>query len=112
MEGRWHSAYGDRDQMLVLIGVGLDKERLQKALEDALLTDAEMAEGPEAWRSYEDPFRENFGGECGTMFWDPPSISTDERSKDKLKKGSLKDELRRAREAEADESSSDEEVWG
>ena len=65
----WDDTYGDRGQLLVLIGVHLDKPRMLRALEDALLTDAELAAGPAVWKRFEDPF---FNGHCATMFWDVP----------------------------------------
>ena len=40
---------------------------MQKALEDALLTEEEMKAGPSAWREYEDPF---FGGALPKQCWD------------------------------------------
>ena len=39
---RWDPTYGDRSQELVLIGVNLEKDKMRKALEEALLTDKEM----------------------------------------------------------------------
>lgn len=48
--------YGDRRQEFVLIGVNLDEASLRKALDVCLLTDAEYAAGPRAWRRYRDPF--------------------------------------------------------
>lgn len=51
----WTEPYGDRRQQLVLIGIDLDKDVLQKRLEAALLTDEEFERGPEAWASYTDP---------------------------------------------------------
>ncbi|CAE7425063.1 yciC [Symbiodinium necroappetens] len=56
----WHAEHGDRGTMLVFIGVGLDKAGIEAELGTALLTDAEMAEGEDAWKALEDPF---FGGE-------------------------------------------------
>lgn len=58
--GSWHDAHGDRGSILVFIGVKLDKVGIGAALEDALLTDKEMAEGKAGWKALEDPF---FGGE-------------------------------------------------
>ena len=57
-EGRWHdeSGYGDRDSEVIFIGVGIDKARILEALQEALLTDQELAEGPERWKEFEDVF--------------------------------------------------------
>lgn len=48
--------YGDRRQELVLIGENLDAPGLEARLDACLLTDAELAAGPEAWAAYPDPF--------------------------------------------------------
>ncbi len=45
------SEYGDRRQELVFIGNGLDEVTLRARLDAALLTDEEMAAGPESWKS-------------------------------------------------------------
>jgi hypothetical protein len=50
------AAYGDRRQELALLGVDLDRAALEACLDACLLTDAEMAAGPEAWAAYADPF--------------------------------------------------------
>ncbi|RQH06131.1 zinc metallochaperone GTPase ZigA [Paraburkholderia dinghuensis] len=47
---------GDRRQELVMIGVNLDRAAWQSRLDACLLTDAEYAAGPDAWRTYADPF--------------------------------------------------------
>ena len=52
--------FGDRKTEAVFIGVGMDKPSMLQALEDALLTDAEFAEGEAGWKELEDVF---FGGE-------------------------------------------------
>jgi G3E family GTPase len=50
---------GDRGEMpgqeLVFIGVGLDPDEPRRRLDPALLTDAEFAAGPDAWRGLPDP---------------------------------------------------------
>ncbi|MCT9126369.1 zinc metallochaperone GTPase ZigA [Cupriavidus gilardii] len=48
--------FGDRRQELVLIGQNMDRAALEAALDACLLSDAEMAAGPEAWIAYDDPF--------------------------------------------------------
>ncbi|WP_156755572.1 GTP-binding protein [Actinokineospora pegani] len=42
-------------QELVFIGIGLDPAEPARRLDPALLTDTELAEGPAAWKTYEDP---------------------------------------------------------
>ncbi len=49
----WDSQWGDRKQELVLIGQGLQHGALEAALEQCLLTEAEMAAGEEAWEGWE-----------------------------------------------------------
>jgi G3E family GTPase len=49
----WNEEWGDRHTGLVFIGTGIDEDALVDALDDALLTDAELAD----WRSFSaDPF--------------------------------------------------------
>ncbi|RZT38584.1 GTP-binding protein [Cupriavidus agavae] len=48
--------YGDRRQELVLVGLDLDAGALLERLDTCLLTDDEMAAGPDAWATYPDPF--------------------------------------------------------
>ncbi|CAN5419921.1 GTP-binding protein [soil metagenome] len=45
-------------QEIVLIGLRLDRDAVGTLLRSALLTDAELAEGEPAWRSYSDPLPE------------------------------------------------------
>jgi hypothetical protein len=47
---------GDRRQELVMIGVDLDAQAWRAKLDACLLTDAEYAAGPDAWRHLPDPF--------------------------------------------------------
>ncbi|WP_026120942.1 zinc metallochaperone GTPase ZigA [Paraburkholderia kururiensis] len=47
---------GDRRQELVMIGVDLDTQAWRAKLDACLLTDAEYAAGPAAWRQLPDPF--------------------------------------------------------
>ncbi len=46
----WDAEVGDCRQELVLIGVGLDSEKLTMQLSQCLLTDRELAEGAMAWQ--------------------------------------------------------------
>ncbi len=56
LEKSWEEPWGDRRQEIVLIGQGLDRENLEKLLDDALLTDEEFRRGPSSWASMPDPF--------------------------------------------------------
>lgn len=53
---RWDSEFGDRAQELVVITHQATPEEIEAALREALLSDAELADGPQAWRHYPDPF--------------------------------------------------------
>jgi hypothetical protein len=50
--------YGDRRQEIVFIGMDMDRPVIESMLEECLLTDEEMSEGPAAWTGYEDPLPE------------------------------------------------------
>ncbi|MEU3458021.1 GTP-binding protein [Micromonospora sp. NPDC006766] len=52
----WDPYYGDRHQHLVFIGLDADAADLHRTLTACLLTDAELADGEETWRGYDDPF--------------------------------------------------------
>ena len=52
----WTASVGDCRQELVFIGQNIDFAQLKSALDDCLLTDAEMALGVEGWRLLADPF--------------------------------------------------------
>ncbi|QOC92511.1 CobW family GTP-binding protein [Micromonospora craniellae] len=56
----WDPYYGDRHQHLVFIGLDLDPTGLHGTLTRCLLTDAELADGEQAWRDYRDPFTDCF----------------------------------------------------
>ncbi|PNH11386.1 hypothetical protein TSOC_001804, partial [Tetrabaena socialis] len=52
----WDPVWGDRCQQLVWIGIDMDEAGLRAMLEGCLLTEAEMAAGPEGWAAgLEDP---------------------------------------------------------
>ena len=53
---KWQADVGDCRQELVFIGQNIDFPQLVRELDDCLLTDEEMAGGPEAWCLLADPF--------------------------------------------------------
>jgi G3E family GTPase len=56
IEADFVAPYGDRRQEIVFIGNRLDETALRAKLDAALLSDTELAAGPEAWAAYDDPF--------------------------------------------------------
>ncbi|MEU6477409.1 GTP-binding protein [Streptomyces sp. NPDC047017] len=48
----WHPEHGDRGQQLVFTSPGLDRDGLTAVLGSCLLTDGELAQGPEAWKRF------------------------------------------------------------
>lgn len=48
--------WGDRRQEIVIIGIAMDEAEVRAGFDACLLTDAEMALGPEGWASLPDPF--------------------------------------------------------
>ncbi|MEM7754404.1 MAG: zinc metallochaperone GTPase ZigA [Planctomycetota bacterium] len=56
IESKWHEPFGDRRQEVVMIGVELDESYTRALLDSCLLTDEEIALGPDAWAAWPDPF--------------------------------------------------------
>ena len=52
----WQEPFGDRRQTFALMALDLDGDTLQSQVDDCLLTDAELAAGPESWKEFADPF--------------------------------------------------------
>jgi len=53
---QFHDPFGDCRQELVFIGQQLDQAALRQQLQDALLTDHELAKGASEWQRYANPF--------------------------------------------------------
>lgn len=51
----WEFRHGDRHTAMTMLVCGADPAAITRALNSALLTDAEMAD-PDSWGSYQDPF--------------------------------------------------------
>lgn len=60
---RWDPYYGDRVQDLTLTVLDGDIGEVMRLLDDCLLTDGELAKGPEVWRSWTDPMSPWLGDE-------------------------------------------------
>ena len=56
VEEIWHPVYGDRMQELVIIGIGMDQEKISEALDMCLLESAKDANFPVEWQKLADPF--------------------------------------------------------
>lgn len=56
IRAKWDDRVGDARQELVLIGMEMDETALRERFDACLLTDAEMAEGPEEWQTWHTPF--------------------------------------------------------
>ncbi|MBU2668013.1 GTP-binding protein [Actinoplanes bogorensis] len=55
-DAQWDAYYGDRATALSFVGFDLDVDRMTALLRSCLLTDAELAEGTDQWRTLPDPF--------------------------------------------------------
>jgi G3E family GTPase len=52
----WKEPFGDRRQTFAIMALDVDRPTLQSQLDTCLLTDQEMADGPEVWKNFDDPF--------------------------------------------------------
>lgn len=56
MAERWDKKYGDRTQEIVFIGIDYNESDMRGQLDDCLLTDEEISQGPSVWPNFPDPF--------------------------------------------------------
>jgi G3E family GTPase len=56
IQQKWDERVGDARQEIVLIGMDMDEAALRARFDACLLTDEEMAQGPEAWTTWRNPF--------------------------------------------------------
>ncbi|KJE90323.1 cobalamin synthesis protein P47K [Capsaspora owczarzaki ATCC 30864] len=73
----WHPKFGDRRQEMVFIGQ-MDKETVLAALEACLLTNEELAQGPEVWRTYENPMMSLLTREEDESDWSDEDVLEEE----------------------------------
>jgi G3E family GTPase len=55
IQQKWDERVGDARQEIVLIGMEMDEVALRARFDACLLTDEEMAQGPEAWQRWHNP---------------------------------------------------------
>ncbi|THT98717.1 GTP-binding protein [Lampropedia puyangensis] len=53
---KWHKDVGDARQEIVLIGIKMDETALRQQFNACLLSDTEMALGPDSWQGFSNPF--------------------------------------------------------
>ncbi|ANY07358.1 ribosome hibernation factor-recruiting GTPase MRF [Pseudonocardia sp. HH130630-07] len=80
----WHPRWGDRAQDLVVLCHAADPDEIDAALRGALLTDAEVAAGQDAWSGLPDPFGWAHDEPCS----DPEPAHTDPGTGDGREGGS------------------------
>ena len=56
INAQWEEPFGNMRQELVFIGQGLDKARIQQALDACLLTEEDVLQGRQYWATLNDPF--------------------------------------------------------
>ena len=56
IQENWEEPFGDMRQELVFIGQNLDQSAMRAALDDCLLSEAEVLQGKSHWATFEDPF--------------------------------------------------------
>ncbi len=56
IQKNWVEPFGDMRQELVFIGQGLDQQAMNNALDDCLLSEAEVLKGKDYWATLTDPF--------------------------------------------------------
>ncbi len=56
IEAQWTEPFGDMRQELVFIGQGLDRNAVTRALDDCLLSEAQVKKGKKYWKTLNDPF--------------------------------------------------------